>query len=119
MNTMKKLLLFFALVTYVNGACAQNSGKASIVIKTAIYCDHCMQCGSCAANIKSKVMKANKGVRSIIIDPKSNTISVSYRSDKTTPDQIRAAINEAGFDADGKKATAEAVSALDDCCKKQ
>jgi Heavy-metal-associated domain. len=51
------------------------------------------------------------------VDPKTNTITVTYSSDKTNPEQIKKAIAAAGFDADEVKATAEAYEKLDGCCK--
>jgi hypothetical protein len=43
---------------------------------------------------------------------------VTYRTDKTTPDEIRLALSKSGFNADDVKADPEAYKKLDGCCKK-
>lgn len=91
--------------------------KASITVKTSIACDHCLQCSSCGQNINDKIRDTVKGIRKVKVDPKTNTITVSYLSDKTNPEQIKQAIAAAGFDADEVKATADAYEKLDGCCK--
>lgn len=115
---MKKSILVIALLATAFFAQAQKADKQTIVIKTQIYCSHCLQCGSCGANINDHIRETNKGISKVSIDPKANTITVIYDAAKTTPEKIREAINKAGFDADDKKATAEAVNTLDGCCKK-
>lgn len=98
---------------------AQKDEKKTLVVKTQIYCSHCLQCGSCGANINDHIRESNKGVSKVTIQPEANTITVIYDPAKTTPEKIREAINAAGYDADDKPATAEAVGKLDGCCKKQ
>jgi periplasmic mercuric ion binding protein len=114
---MKKAILIIVLFATANIAFAQKANKQTIVIKTQIYCSHCLQCGSCGANINDHIT-ATKGIKKVVVDPKENTITVSYDANKTTPEKIREAINKAGYDADDQKATAEAVNTLDGCCKK-
>ena len=115
---MKKSILVIVLLAATFFAQAQKANKQTIVIKTQIYCSHCLQCGSCGANINDHIT-ANKGIKKVVVDPKENTITVSYDANKTTPEKIREAILKAGYDADDQKATAQAVNALDGCCKKQ
>lgn len=91
--------------------------KATLTVKTSIACDHCLQCSSCGQNINDKIRDTEKGIRKVKVDPKANTITVTYSSDKTNPEQIKKAIAAAGFDADEVKATAEAYEKLDSCCK--
>lgn len=97
---------------------AQKANKQTIVIKTQIYCSHCLQCGSCGANINDHIRETNKGISKVDIDPKANTITVTYDATKTNPEKIKEAINKAGYDADEQKAPAEAVNKLDGCCRK-
>lgn len=91
--------------------------KATLTVKTSIACDHCLQCSSCGQNINDKIRDTEKGIRKVKVDPKTNTITVTYSSDKTNPEQIKKAIAAAGFDADEVKATADAYEKLDGCCK--
>lgn len=107
-------LLFAAISTSMY---AKGSDIQTVVVKTQIYCDHCLQCGSCGNNININV-RSNKGIKKVKIDEKENTITVDYDANKTNPEAIRKTINDAGFDADDMKAPAEAVAKLDACCLK-
>lgn len=116
---MKRLaiILFFA-GAFATTAFAQKAQKQTITINTQIHCDHCLQCGSCGANINDQIRSANKGIRKVKIDPAANIITVVYVDSKTSPEKIREAVLAAGFDVDDKKAAPEAVAKLDDCCQK-
>ena len=114
---MKKIILIIIFFASGNILFGQKAIKQTIAIKTQIYCSHCLQCGSCGANIKDHI-NATNGIEKILIDSNKNIILVTYDANKTSPEKIREAINKAGYDADDKKATAQAVNALDGCCKK-
>lgn len=116
---MKNLFSIIILSAVCTVAFAQEGSKKNetLVIKTNIYCDHCLQCGSCGENITMHILQENPGVKDVKIDPKANTITVAYNTAKTTADKIRTSVNNAGFDADDKKAPAEAYNKLDGCCK--
>lgn len=114
---MKKIILIIIFFASGNILFGQKTNKQTIAIKTQIFCDHCLKCGSCGANIKDNI-NANKGIEKVLIDSNKNIIIVTYDANKTSPEKIREAINKAGYDADDKKATAKAVKALDGCCKK-
>lgn len=113
-NLLTLILTAFAVIlTSVNAM----AGNETITIKTQIYCSHCLQCGSCGKNINDHI-RENAGVKKVEVDAKANTITVTYDAAKTNPDKIRKAVNDAGYDADDKKAPAAAVNSLDGCCKK-
>jgi copper chaperone CopZ len=115
---MKKIV-FISLFSILTLATQAHKGDyQTLVVKTQIYCSHCMQCGSCGANINDHIREANKGIKKVSIDPKENTISITYDSAKTSPEKIKAAILASGYDADENKATKETVAKLDGCCKK-
>jgi copper chaperone CopZ len=116
---MKNAIIAFILLAFSTMANAQKANKQTITIKTQIYCNHCLQCGSCGANINDHIREANKGISKVDIDPKQNTITVTYDANKTSPQKIRDAINAAGYDADDKRAKAETINKLDGCCKKR
>ncbi|MCF8460291.1 MAG: heavy-metal-associated domain-containing protein [Flavobacteriales bacterium] len=113
---MRNLLLTLTFATISFGGFAQEKLE-TIVIKTSIACDHCMECNDCGFNIDTQVRKA-AGVRKVTINPEENTVEVTYRTDKTTPDEIRLALSKSGFNADDVKADPEAYKKLDGCCKK-
>ncbi|HUH73903.1 MAG TPA: heavy-metal-associated domain-containing protein [Chitinophagales bacterium] len=114
---MKKIIFTLLLTALSSSVFAKNSNIQTIVIETQIYCDHCLQCGSCGNNININV-RSNKGIKKVKIDAKANTITVDYDANKIHPDAIRKTINNAGYDADDMKAPAESVAKLDGCCRK-
>ena len=114
---MKSLLLLL-LVTLGLGTASFAGNKKVMVVKTTIVCDHCLQCSSCGQNVNDKVRDLNEGIRSVKIDSKAQTITVTYLDNKTTPEKIRESIAAAGFDADEVKASADGYAKLDGCCKK-
>lgn len=113
-----KTILTIALLLAGSALYSQKAEKLTLMVKTEINCDHCLKCSSCAENIENKLHEL-KGIKKIKVDPKANTISVTYVSGKTTPEEIKKAINNAGFEADGVPAPAEALANLDACCKKK
>lgn len=116
-NSMKQIIGILSFVALALGSQAQDQLE-TITIKTSIACDHCMKCDDCGYNIDTSIRKA-KGIKKVEIDPEKNTVEVTYRTDKTTPEQIRIALSKSGFDADDVKADPEAYVKLDGCCKKK
>lgn len=113
---MKKSLTLSFLIFITTLSFSQNAKKETLVIKSSIVCDHCMQCESCGANIYNSTLTI-PGVKSIEVNPEANTITVNYKTSKTDPDKIRAAIAASGYDADHVKADPSAYIKLDGCCK--
>lgn len=111
MKNFLTLVLVFVIGT------AQAQTKETIVINTQISCDHCLDCESCGPRV-SKAIRKTSGIGKVRINPKKNTITVTYDPAKTNPDKIRTAISNVGFDADDVKASPEAYNNLDACCKK-
>ena len=56
-----------------------------------------MHCAGCANNVEKTVRKL-VGVADASVNFASNTLSVSYETDKLTPGEIRAAVLAAGYD---------------------
>lgn len=115
---MKKLILIIILAVAANTTFAQTTNKQTITIKTKIYCDHCKKCESCGGRI-DRELPFIKGLTDYKFDEKANTITVTYNTRITTPEDIRFAIAKIGFDADEVKANQKAVAKFDDCCLKQ
>ena len=116
-----KFNLLFVLGLMVAGISnvAMGSDKTeTIVIKTAIYCDHCKECESCGGKIQHD-LSFDKGIREVILDEKLMTITINFNPSKTNPDEIRKRISSYGYDADDVKADPEAVLKLDGCCLKK
>lgn len=114
---MKHVLTIISLCFAFNAAIAQGNKTETITIKTQIYCDHCLRCETCGANINETLRGLAKGIKKVKVNPANNTITVVYNATKSTPDKIRAAIAASGYDADTIKATTEGYAKLDGCCK--
>ena len=115
----KTIPIFFLilLIAFSNQLIGSEKSK-TIIIKTAIYCDHCKECESCGGKIQ-RDLSFDKGILQVDLDEKEMTITVKYNPSKTNPDEIRKRISMYGFDADSVKADADAVAKLDDCCLKK
>ena len=102
-----------ALIFFNNPAVlAQTSELKEIKIHTSAVCDEC----------KEKIETAlafEKGVKISTVDLSSSVVTVSYNPKKITPEKIRLAISNAGYDADSIKANAKAYDKLPTCCKKE
>ncbi len=108
------LCIVFFVCTFF--AFLQNENN-TIIIKTQINCDHCKQCESCGGRFDREIPFII-GIKNYSFDEKAMTISLTYITKQTTPEKLREAISNIGFDADDVKANPKAVAKLDDCCRK-
>jgi len=103
------LTAFSALV--ICSLFAQTPKTVSIEIKTSA------QCGMCKETIE-KALAFEKGVVTSELIVETKILKVTYKPAKTTPEAIRRAVSDAGYDADEVKADPKAYNNLSDCCKK-
>jgi cation transport ATPase len=104
-------LLMIALFFSAQGVKAQSKKTETLKIHTSAICKDCKE------RIE-KSMAYEKGVKHFNLDVKSKDLTVEYIPGKTTPDKIRKAVSDAGYDADDVPANPKAYEALPDCCKK-
>jgi len=105
----KTLLILFASFS-LNAAFAQKTIE-TVEIQTSAVCDMCKE-------TIEKQMAFTKGVTAAKLDVKTAVLTVSYKTNKTTIEDIKTAINDVGYDADDSPATKEAYDNLHGCCKK-
>jgi mercuric ion binding protein len=103
------LLILFATLS-MNVAFAQKSIE-TVEIQTSAVCDMCKE-------TIEKQLAFTKGVTAAELDVKTSIVTVRFKSNRTTIEDIRLSINEVGYDADDSKATGEAYQDLHHCCKK-
>ena len=103
------LLIFFATLSF-SIASAQKSIE-TVEIQTSAVCDMCKE-------TIEKQLAFTKGVTAAELDVKTAIVTVSYKTHKTTVEDIRIAINEVGYDADDSPAEKKAYENLHHCCKK-
>ncbi len=105
-----KIIFSFIALLIMFKANAQET-TATIKIKTSATCDMCKE-------TIEKFVAFEKGVKKITLDVDTKVATVVYNPQKTTPDKIRLAIANSGYDADDVPANKKAHDKLDDCCKK-
>src|SRR4051812_25118008 len=104
MKTFRSIALFSLLLTLFSGlqlpaqtVTTLSGSKTNVVkIKTSGECE------MCKAKIEKEV-SLMKGVKSASFDIATKTVTVVYNANKTSPDKIRKAISEIGYDADDVK----------------
>ncbi|MBC8083893.1 MAG: heavy-metal-associated domain-containing protein [Hymenobacter sp.] len=119
MKLVRTFLL--ALLTLLTAQAAQaqkaaksqptTAGTTQVQLKTSAVCDMCK-------TRLEKAMAYEKGVQAAVLDVPTQVLTVTYRPDKTTPDALRTAVQQTGYDADAAPADARAYSRLPECCKK-
>lgn len=110
---MKKLL-FTALMGGFLGLAATAQTKA---VQTVKISTPTVQCEMCKKKVED-YLKRYDGVASVNVNYKRKETTVKYLTDRTNEEVLKAAIANAGYDANEVKANPEAYKALPKCCKK-
>lgn len=110
---MKQLqLIFVALFGLVLTSFGQQKVNDKAVIKTPT-----VQCDQCKDRIE-RYLAHQYGITSVKVDVKKKTTTVTWITDRTNIETIKAAIANAGYDADDVTADEIAYKKLPKCCKK-
>lgn len=112
MSPLKSFGCAVALILFVSlGLKAAVKPKAeTVTIQTSAICE------SCKKRIE-KALLATPGVEEANLNTNTKKVKVKYDPIKTTPENIRTAIANTGYDADGIKKNAEAYNKLPHCCQ--
>lgn len=83
-----------------------------------------LKCWPCKDKLEKYLTKENyanmnNGIIQWKISLLNGEIRVLYSADRVSPDEIRTAMNNAGFDADEEKAEPDAYKTLPPACKRQ
>jgi len=100
------------LILFAASAKAQDATSAELKVKTSAVCNMCK-------GTIEEAMSYEKGVKKSVLDVKSKILTVTYNPKKTTPEKIRLALSNAGYDADDVLANPKSYKNLPDCCKKE
>lgn len=117
---MKNMILSLLALLFIGAASAQEktsttatgntAGKQTAIIKTNA------ECGQCKERMEGK-LNYMKGISFAELDYETRELTVKFRTDKITLDEIRKIISELGYDADEVKANPEAQAKLPMCCQ--
>jgi periplasmic mercuric ion binding protein len=115
---MKKLTLISTLTLLAFlvhfTARAQEAGPAVKISVVKITTS--AECEMCKKRIEKEVSLL-KGVKKAELDLTTKVLTVEYNGKKTSPDKIRTAIANLGYDADNVKANNRATKQLPHCCQ--
>lgn len=111
---MKKILLMTVLLA---GIAAVGNAQAKKAIQTVTIKTPTVQCESCKKRIE-QYLKQEEGIQKSVVDYKKKQAKVTFYTERTNIENIKAAIANAGYDADDVKANPDAYKALPKCCKK-
>jgi periplasmic mercuric ion binding protein len=115
----KKLFFsFVAMLSFALATNAQNKPAEWITIKS-----NNLRCWECKERLEKYLIVENKaswesGVIQMRFNLLQNEIRFQYWPSRVTPEDIRAGINNAGFDADKDKAEETAYKKLPPACKR-
>lgn len=110
----KMISLLLTVMLFSTGIIAQESSPAKVAelkVKTSA------QCGQCKDRLE-RAMAFEKGIVSSDLNLEDKVFTVRYKPSKTTPEKIRKAISDTGYDADDIVANTKAYDKLPPCCKK-
>jgi copper chaperone CopZ len=110
---MKKLLVTTLLgVFFCLAGSAQTKAVQTVKISTPT-----VQCEMCKKRIE-EYLKRYDGVSTVNVNYKRKETTIKYLTDRTNEEVLKAAIANAGYDANEVAANPEAYKALPKCCKK-
>lgn len=109
---MKTSLLFFAILLMSSFGFSQKpSGKTeTVVIQTSAECDECK------ARIEG-ALNYTKGIKFAELDVESRKLTVKFKNDVISLDEIKKQVSQLGYQADEVKADQVAFDKLPACCK--
>ncbi|CAN5777141.1 hypothetical protein BH11BAC7_BH11BAC7_24660 [soil metagenome] len=118
MKIFRNISLFTFVLAFFSFANlnAQTVTNASASKNTVIKIKTSGECEMCKKAIESEVGKM-AGVKKVDFDIATKILTVEYNSKKVTPEKIRKAISDIGYDADDVKANNRAQKELPSCCK--
>ncbi len=93
---MKRTLLFlltiFVSLSFATPSFADNKNNklTTVVFSTGLHCENCKK------KIESNIA-FEKGVKDLQVDLANKTVTVTYRTDKTTSEKLQQAISKLGY----------------------
>src|ERR1700747_3255221 len=93
----KNFFIITMMALFTTSVKAQEAKVAELKVLTSSVCETCKE-------TIEKALAFEKGVKQSNLDIATKIVTVTYNPQKTTPEKIRLAISNAGYDADDVKA---------------
>jgi len=114
---MKKIIVALLLLISVNHASAQSAKAEWVILKS-----NNLKCWECKDVLDKYLTKEKENTEGGIVQWKINLLQgevrIQFLPDRTSADEVRVAVNNAGFDTDIDKALDEAYKKLPPSCKR-
>jgi hypothetical protein len=114
---MKKIIVALLVLISVYDASAQSAKAEWVVLKS-----NNLKCWECKDVLDKYLTKEKDNTDGGIVQWQINLLQgevrIQYLPDRTSADEVRAAVNNAGFDTDKEKALDEAYKKLPPSCKR-
>ncbi len=114
---MKKIFVALLFLIVAHTASAQSAKAEWVILKS-----NNLKCWECKDVLDKYLTKEKDNTEGGIVQWKINLLQgevrIQFLPDRTSADEVRAAVNNAGFDTDNEKALDEAYKKLPPSCKR-
>lgn len=114
---MKKIIVAVLLLIVAHTGSAQSAKAEWVILKS-----NNLKCWECKDVLDKYLTKEKENTEGGIVQWKINLLQgevrIQFLPDRTSADEVRAAVNNAGFDTDKEKALDEAYKKLPPSCKR-
>jgi hypothetical protein len=114
---MKKIFVAVLFLIVAHTASAQSAKAEWVILKS-----NNLKCWECKDVLDKYLTKEKDNTEGGIVQWKINLLQgevrIQFLPDRTSADEVRAAVNNAGFDTDNEKALDEAYKKLPPSCKR-
>lgn len=123
LRLVRGILVLAVVLTTALSAIAQKKGDKTVVFNAVLHCE------SCKAKVE-KNLPYEKGVKDLKVDLKNQTITVTFKEDKNTTENLQKAIEKLNVEVKGlvngdcpkaavcEKAKAGKCPGAENCCEK-
>lgn len=94
MKAIKMVLILAVALTTALSVNAQKKGEKTVVFNANLHCE------SCKAKVEKNI-PFEKGVKNMKVDMKAQTITVTFREDKNTTENLKKAIEKLSVEVKG------------------
>ena len=116
-DTYCKIFFMKYLQLTILSLCLLVSSVHAQQIKKVVISTPTVQCEKCKTRIENYVSR-EEGVKTVVVDIKKKTTTVTYVYDRISIEEIKAAIANVGYDADNIPAEIDTYNKLPKCCRK-